>query len=85
VLALAVHKQLQTVEIGHSALHGAWDRLDAAERFASRSFRWETPIDEASWRRAHNVRHHIARLSRDRRGATLASSPLPCRAESTRS
>jgi len=58
VLALAVHKQLQTAEIGHSALHGAWDRLDGAERFASRSFRWDTPIDEASWRHAHNVRHH---------------------------
>jgi len=58
VLALAVHKQLQTAEIGHSALHGAWDRLDGAERFASRTFRWDTPIDEASWRHAHNVRHH---------------------------
>jgi fatty acid desaturase len=58
VLALAVHKQLQTGEIGHSALHGAWDRLPGAERYASRSFRWETPVDEASWRHAHNVRHH---------------------------
>jgi fatty acid desaturase len=58
VLALAVHKQLQTAEIGHSALHGAWDRLDGAERFSSRTFRWDTPIDEASWRHAHNVRHH---------------------------
>ncbi len=58
VVALAVHKQLQTAEIGHSALHGAWDRLDGAGRFASRTFRWDTPIDEASWRRAHNVRHH---------------------------
>ena len=58
VLALAVHKQLQTGEIGHSALHGAWDGLPGAERFASRTFRWDTPVDEASWRRAHNGRHH---------------------------
>jgi fatty acid desaturase len=58
VLALAIHKQLQTAEIGHSALHGAWDKLDGAGRFASRTFRWDTPIDEASWRHAHNVRHH---------------------------
>ncbi len=58
VVALAVHKQIQTAEIGHSALHGAWDRLDGAERFASRSFHWDTPVDEASWRHAHNVRHH---------------------------
>jgi NADPH-dependent stearoyl-CoA 9-desaturase len=58
VLALAIHKQLQTSEIGHSALHGAWDKLAGAERFASRTFRWDTPIDEESWRYAHNVRHH---------------------------
>lgn len=58
VVALATHKQLQTAEIGHSALHGAWDRLAGGERFASRAFRWDTPIDEASWRHAHNVRHH---------------------------
>jgi linoleoyl-CoA desaturase len=58
VFALAIHKQLQTSEIGHSALHGAWDGLAGGERFASRTFRWDTPIDEASWRYAHNVRHH---------------------------
>ncbi len=57
-LALAVHKQIQTSEIGHSALHGAWDKLAGAERFSSRGFRWDTPIDEASWQHAHNVRHH---------------------------
>lgn len=58
VVALAIHKQLQTAEIGHSALHGTWDDLPGAERFGSRTFRWDTPVDEASWRRAHNVRHH---------------------------
>jgi linoleoyl-CoA desaturase len=58
VLALWVHKQLQATEIGHTALHGAYDRLPGAEAFASRSFRWDTPIDEESWRYAHNVRHH---------------------------
>ena len=58
VVSLAIHKQLQTAEIGHSALHGAWDDLPGAERFASRTFRWDTPVDEASWRRAHNGRHH---------------------------
>ncbi len=58
VFALAIHKQLQTAEIGHSALHGAWDKLAGGDRFASRAFRWDTPIDETSWRHAHNVRHH---------------------------
>ncbi len=57
-LALAIHKQLQAAEIGHSALHGAWDGLPGAERYASRGFRWDAPVDEASWRRAHNGRHH---------------------------
>jgi fatty acid desaturase len=56
--ALWVHKQLQATEIGHTALHGAYDRLPGAEAFASKTFRWDTPIDEASWRMAHNVRHH---------------------------
>ncbi|MGO9835991.1 MAG: fatty acid desaturase family protein [Polyangiaceae bacterium] len=58
VFALWIHKQLQATEIGHSALHGAYDRLPGAEAFASKKFRWDTPIDEESWRHAHNVRHH---------------------------
>jgi linoleoyl-CoA desaturase len=56
--ALWVHKQLQSTEIGHTALHGAYDRLPGGEAFASKTFRWDTPIDEESWRYAHNVKHH---------------------------
>jgi NADPH-dependent stearoyl-CoA 9-desaturase len=58
VVALWVHKQLQSTEIGHTALHGAYDHLPGAEGFESKRFRWDTPIDEESWRYAHNVRHH---------------------------
>jgi linoleoyl-CoA desaturase len=58
VAALFLHKQLQATEIGHSALHGAWDGLAGAERYQSATYRWDTPIDEASWRRGHNIRHH---------------------------
>ncbi len=58
VIALWVHKQLQSTEIGHTALHGAYDRLPGGEAFASKKWRWDTPIDEESWRLAHNVRHH---------------------------
>ncbi|MCU1276945.1 MAG: putative LINOLEOYL-CoA [bacterium] len=58
VLALFVHKQLETTEIGHTVLHGAYDGLPGAEAFASRRFRWRTAVDEESWRVAHNVRHH---------------------------
>src|SRR5262249_29789478 len=56
--ALWIHKQLQATEIGHTALHGAYDKLPGAERFHSKSFSWDTPIDEESWRYGHNIRHH---------------------------
>jgi linoleoyl-CoA desaturase len=58
VVALFLHKQLETAEIGHTVLHGAYDGLPGAEAFASATFRWRTAIDEESWRVAHNVRHH---------------------------
>lgn len=58
VIALWLHKQLQATEIGHTALHGAYDKLPVPARFRSESFRWQTPIDEESWRLGHNGRHH---------------------------
>jgi linoleoyl-CoA desaturase len=58
VFALWIHKQLQATEIGHSALHGAYDKLEGAEKFRSKTYHWDTPIDEESWRNGHNVRHH---------------------------
>jgi NADPH-dependent stearoyl-CoA 9-desaturase len=58
VVALWLHKQLQATEIGHTALHGAYDRLPGAEGFASKTYSWDVPIDEESWRYGHNVRHH---------------------------
>ncbi|MFO0723113.1 MAG: acyl-CoA desaturase [Myxococcota bacterium] len=58
VVALWLHKQLQATEIGHPALHGAWDGLAGAEAYRSDTYRWDTPIDEESWRYGHNIRHH---------------------------
>jgi linoleoyl-CoA desaturase len=58
VIALWLHKQLQATEVGHMALHGAWDGLPGCERFQSETFQWDIPIDEEAWRRGHNVRHH---------------------------
>jgi fatty acid desaturase len=58
--ALWLHKQLEAAEIGHTALHGTYDRLEGAEAFSSRAFRWDMPIDEESWRAGHNGRHHGA-------------------------
>lgn len=57
-LCLFVHKQLETAEIGHTVLHGAYDTLDGAEAFRSETWNWVTPIDEASWRQGHNIAHH---------------------------
>jgi linoleoyl-CoA desaturase len=58
VIALWLHKQLEATEIGHTALHGAYDKFENAREFHSKNHRWITPIDEESWRQGHNVRHH---------------------------
>jgi len=57
VTALWLHKQLQATEVGHTALHGAFDKIEGST-FQSKTFAWDTPIDEESWRHVHNVRHH---------------------------
>src|SRR5690606_36404779 len=58
VLSLWVYKQLQATEIGHTALHGAFNRIEGAGKFHSAAHRWQVPIDEPSWLRGHNGRHH---------------------------
>lgn len=58
VFALFLHKQLEATEIGHTALHGAYDRFGEKTGFHSSTFDWKVPIDETSWRYGHNVRHH---------------------------
>jgi fatty acid desaturase len=56
--ALWAHKTLELMEIGHMALHGAYDGLPDCDRFQSEDFRWKAPIDESSWKTGHNLRHH---------------------------
>ncbi|HEX6242459.1 MAG TPA: hypothetical protein VFZ61_16215, partial [Polyangiales bacterium] len=58
VACLSAHKALELMEIGHTALHGTYDKLPGAEAFHSKTFRWRAPIDEDGWRTGHNVRHH---------------------------
>ena len=58
VFSLWIHQQLETIEIGHSALHGCWDGLKGAEEFYSPNFKWDTPIEEESWKKGHNILHH---------------------------
>lgn len=57
-MALWVHKTLELMEIGHMALHGAFDGLPDTERYQSATFKWKAPVDEASWKMGHNFRHH---------------------------
>jgi NADPH-dependent stearoyl-CoA 9-desaturase len=58
VFALWIHKQLDTAEIGHNALHGCWDGLEGAKEFQSATFKWNAPVEEESWKRGHNLLHH---------------------------
>lgn len=58
VVMLWLHKQLEATEIGHTALHGAYDAFGKDTGFHSTSFVWRVPIDEESWRYGHNIRHH---------------------------
>ena len=58
VLALFVHKQLHGAEVGHTVLHGTFDKLPGAEGYRSKGYWWESPIDEQSWHEGHNIRHH---------------------------
>jgi linoleoyl-CoA desaturase len=60
VTALWLHKQLEATEIGHMVLHGTYDRAEGADDFRSKTFQWDMPIDEESWRLGHNGRHHGA-------------------------
>ncbi|HEY6877389.1 MAG TPA: acyl-CoA desaturase [Polyangiales bacterium] len=58
VFALSLHKCLELMEIGHMALHGAYEGLCPEDPMLAEQFVWKAPIDEACWRREHNVRHH---------------------------
>lgn len=58
VCSLWVHKQIEASEIGHTVLHGAYDRIAGAGAFRAAGFRWKLPIDETHWRVVHNIRHH---------------------------
>jgi NADPH-dependent stearoyl-CoA 9-desaturase len=58
VAALWLHKQLEATEIGHTALHGAYDKLPGGERWHSATFAWDIPITEDAWRHGHNHKHH---------------------------
>ncbi len=59
VLFLWLGRQIRVVEIGHSALHGAWDRFPELPALHSERHQWDIGVDEECWRRGHNVEHHM--------------------------
>ena len=79
VLALFVHKQIEAIEIGHTAIHGTYDRFGEDTGFHSSRFWWQVPIDEESWQLGHNVKHHghtnIAAKDPDLRFGWIRLSP----------
>ncbi len=58
VCALWAHKVLELMPIGHTVLHGAFDRVPGADALRAEGFSWKAPIDETSWCNVHNLRHH---------------------------
>lgn len=54
-----LHRNLESIEIGHNVLHGQYDSLPEVPEFHSHNFKWKAPIDEAGWRQEHNATHHV--------------------------
>jgi fatty acid desaturase len=64
---LSLSKVIENMEIGHNVLHGQWDWMrDPA--INSSTWEWDAASTAASWKRAHNFRHHVYTnvLGRDR-------------------
>lgn len=57
VVALWIHKQLETAELAHNILHGTYDHVPDA-RHITRRFRSKLPVDVPGWQHVHNVLHH---------------------------
>lgn len=56
---LWLHRNIETIEIGHNVLHGQYDYFPEIPEFHSRNFKWKAPVDEEGWRREHNALHHV--------------------------
>jgi fatty acid desaturase len=59
ILFLFLHRNLESIELGHNILHGQYDYFPEIPEFHSRNFKWKSPIDEEGWRREHNNMHHV--------------------------
>jgi fatty acid desaturase len=56
---LFLHRNIESIEIGHNVLHGQYDSFPEIPQFHTQNFRWKAPVDETSWRVEHNGIHHV--------------------------
>ena len=54
-----LHRNLESIEIGHNVLHGQYDYFPEIPQFHAHNFKWKAPVDEEGWRREHNGLHHV--------------------------
>ncbi|CCQ11015.1 POSSIBLE LINOLEOYL-CoA DESATURASE (DELTA(6)-DESATURASE) [Pseudoalteromonas luteoviolacea B = ATCC 29581] len=57
VLALAIGKILDNMEIGHNVMHGQYDWMND-KQLNSKRYEWDIACDGSSWNRVHNYEHH---------------------------
>ena len=64
---LSLSKILENMEIGHNVLHGQWDWM-RDPTINSNAWEWDAASTAASWKHAHNFKHHVYTnvLGRDR-------------------
>jgi len=58
VVALAVAKSIENMEISHNVVHGQWDWMNDPE-IHSASWEWDMAGLTSQWRYSHNYRHHV--------------------------
>lgn len=54
-----LHRNIESIEIGHNVLHGQYDYFPEIPQFHAHNFKWKAPVDEEGWRREHNGLHHV--------------------------
>lgn len=54
-----LHRNIESLEIGHNVLHGQYDYFPEIPQFHAHHFKWKAPVDEEGWRREHNAMHHV--------------------------
>ena len=57
VIALALSKILDNMEVGHNVMHGQYDWMNDPN-ISSKTFEWDNACDANSWKRYHNHDHH---------------------------